>query len=302
MDSYWQSRRKYKHYGWGAYWYVEPTCDLWKNWGLRQLPQLSLSLSWLLMHQQTVGTALKCVPALTLQYLRASTRLHGTWTGTTPSRLFSLSLVSTWRPVRAFKNVMRTLQFKSPLCSKPAQNFPFPFQPFSPTPMTQPHWSRFPSLPAPALFTSLLVITKPHVPQGLCTGCPSAWLSLPAPHMTRSLSSFRSWFKRQLNLPASLTIAENSPWGASLLPLLCFLFLLGAHCCMMSSLSVCSPDRISGLRPKAIAVLLAAVSSMISEAEFAEWSQIHIYSVNEGWRQDGKKETVKKYSRNLGLN
>lgn len=72
---------------------------------------------------------------------------------------------------------MRTLKFKSLLCSKPAQNFPFLFQPFSPTPMTQPHWSRLPSLPAPALFTSLLVIIKPHVPQGLCTGCSSAWLS-----------------------------------------------------------------------------------------------------------------------------
>lgn len=98
-------------------------------------------------------------------------------------------------------------------------------------------------LPAPALLTSLLILNKPHTPQGLCPGrsfCLT--LSMLAICMAYSLLSFQSWFKRGLNPPASPAIAENSP-----LLLLC----LSPWCSLPPAhlpYRLSSSARISGLR------------------------------------------------------
>lgn len=192
---------------------------------------------------------------------------------------------------------MRTLKFKSLLCSKPAQNFPFLLQPFSLTHMTQPHWSQLPSLPAPALFTSLLVITKPHVPQGLFTGCSSAWLS-PCQLLIPSLHS---------GLGSNANLTHQLPWPLQKTALERHLFFLCSFFFSLVLIAVWCLFLVSapllGFQGSDRRLLLfCSLLYLLCLEQSAEWSQIHIYSVNEGWRQDGKKQTMKKYSQNLGLN
>lgn len=79
--------------------------------------------------------------------------------------------------------------------------------------MAQPHWlCQLPS-PCSSPTTSLLILNKPHVPQGLCPGhsfCLT--LSMPVLCMAYSLSPFQSWFKCRFDsLASEIAIAEKGP-------------------------------------------------------------------------------------------